>query len=287
MVKKIISVVLCVLAVVFCCFPVSAVGGGQNDTRYAAIPFDFILGGPSHHVFVEYAARAGTLGYSASVSDNLLGQQTVSVPTNSDNISNIVNCIVLQPIVRRYDIRLVAEDVAVDFNKLDTFDIYQGHSDHSAGVYVRVTGSFYTYEREYNEWVLKQHSFDVSGANEVQDVATLLLTAVRKVTSDRFVLFQHIYVDIQPLVPASFDGYIWVEQSSQQYSTRFRNWQNQYDLVVEVDEPGAGGASFVDWLVDSVGAFLSFELIPGLSFDRILELIVIFALVFWFISLLL
>ena len=149
MVKRILSVVLCVLAVVFCCFPVSAAGSGQNDTRYAAIPFDFILGGPSRSLFVEYAARAGTLGYSSVVSDNNLAHQTISVPTNSDNISNIVNSIVLQPIVRGYNIRLVAEDVAVDFNKLDTLNIYQGRSDHSAGVYVRVTGAFYTYERGY------------------------------------------------------------------------------------------------------------------------------------------
>lgn len=286
MVKRILSVVLCVLAVVLCCFPASAAGNGQNDIRYASVPFDFIRGGPSYKAFVEYAGRAGTLGYSANVSDSNLGTQYVSVSTDSNNVDTITNRITLQPLYRSYNIRLSAEDFVVDFDLLDTFDIYQGYTDHSAGVFVTVTGSVYTYERGYNEWVLTEHAFSKSGTNAVQDVASLLRTAVREFTSSRYVFFQHLYVDIQVLQPGSFDGYLWIVQSSREFPARFRNWEYQYDLLVAIDEPGAGGASFVDWLVDSVGAIMSFELIPGLSFDRILELIIIFALVFWFITLL-
>lgn len=66
-------------------------------------------------------------------------------------------------------------------------------------------------------------------------------------------------------------------------SNTFATWFYSNNLKhVEPTDPD----SLTSWLTDSVGAFLSFEIFPGFSIDKIFVLVLTVGILLWFITLL-
>lgn len=86
--------------------------------------------------------------------------------------------------------------------------------------------------------------------------------------------------DNENYLPSSYYFRVTVPAVGARYEVD--NWFAYLDLTHTTVQ--YSDVNFFDWLLDSVNAFLNFELFPGFSINRLMQVILIIGLLFWFLK---
>lgn len=278
MAKKILSVLLCLVLVFGLVVSAAAAGHGDGTVRYSVIPFD-VLSGYDGDGLMEYASYVAKDGVADSTESNSAGFEQVCTVVTSDgsfDIRNNISCLDAPTAIR-----LVAHNFTLRVSDLDRFTVSAGAST-DGGVYVRVRGSYVIIARGNQQYYPVTFSFDRSGTNRIQDVRALILQDLP--VDAEIVCFEYLYVDLEG-VSTSADGEYTVRMSSSvNPQPPVSDWVDTFDLPIERISTGA--LNLTDWLVDAIGGFLDFELLPGMSLDGIIQFVVVIGMVFLLLTLL-
>lgn len=280
-VALIVSVVSSLLII-----PASAVSSGSGAVRYSILPFDEVCFGtnfndrqpwPSNDIRlgnIFYAITEGPFaGFDLTWGANQL--HTV-VYTNAGN--RAMRLIGSNHIVDMNALR-VSNSISVDFG---TDGDLSGDVDfYVEGVAYELVAGNYT-----------PVSFRVQGicqkvANSWGNIGTEIANAISAETSARYVYLTFYFLELRCTYD-EFDGKFNINiRGSNTYPT-FYAWANQFNMthetIIQVDPADPSDVSFVDWIGVAVGGFFDFELWPGMTLGEIIEFILVFGLVFWFLT---
>lgn len=278
MVKKILSVLLCLVLVLCLAVSASAAGHGNGTVRYSVIPFD-VVSAYDGDSLMEYASYVAKDGVSDSTESNSAGLgQSCSVVTNdgSFDIRNNVSCFNAPSAIR-----LVAHNFTLRVADLKRLTVSAG-STTSGGVYARVRGSYTLIADGVSTYYPLRFSFDRSNTDSIVDVGALISAELPDDAS--IVCFEYLYLDLDGK-GISADGEYTVRMSSSPMpQPPISDWLSTYNLTIERISTGAQNLS--DWLVDAIGGFLDFELLPGMSLNGIVQFVVVIGMVFLLLTLL-
>lgn len=133
-----------------------------------------------------------------------------------------------------------------------------------------------------------QRSFHPSGnVARIGDWLNQCLNSIPEIDGQYYVLLQELKVQLhcirQSVSTPEFSVYSAI--SPNRYGVE--QWLYQYDLkkTVTVVQNGVADFDLTTWLSSSVGGFLSFEIAPGFSLDKILYLFLVVAVLLWFLKL--
>ena len=101
-----------------------------------------------------------------------------------------------------------------------------------------------------------------------------------------FMFIEHIEVHVvfRPISVATPKFAFDIPTSGDQYPNLgipFNNFVYQSDIPIQSE----GGFNVTSWISDSIGGFLEFELFPGLSFNKVFYVLLVIAMLLWFIKL--
>ena len=278
MVKKIFSVFLVVVLLCGLAVSVSAAGHGGGTVRYSVIPFD-VVSAYDGGGLMEYASYVAKDGVSDSTESNSagLGQScTVVSSDGSFDIRNNISCYKAPSAIR-----LVAHNFTLRVADLQRLTVSAGTST-SGGVYARVRGSYTLIADGVSEYYPISSSFDRSNTGTIVDVGAMILEQLPDNAS--IVCFEYLYLDLDGK-GVSADGEYTVRMSSSvNPQPPVSDWLDTFNLTIERISTGA--VNLTDWLVDAVGGFLKFEILPGMSLDAIIQFVVVIAMVFFLLTLL-
>ena len=149
---------------------------------------------------------------------------------------------------------------------------------------------------------LFSHTYSVDNHTDFVDFDTLLRIISGKVDltanfvspneiiylSDVNITINYYFDRSDPLLDYGMHFYV-NEASSTNY---FQSWFNALNLADSVSSGSSGSSgstvsvNWFDWLLDSVNAFLNFEIVPDLSLNRIFYVVLVIGVLLWFITLL-
>lgn len=278
MVKKILSVLLCLVLVLGLAVSAAAAGHGGGAVRYSVIPFDVVsaYGGDG---LMEYASYVAKEGVSDSTESNSAGLgQSCSVVTNdgSFDIRNYITCYESPS-----SIRLVAHNFTLRVADLKRFTVSAGSST-NGGVYARVRGSYVIIAGGNQQYHPVSFSFDRSSTDSIVDVGALISAELPD--NNSIVCFEYLYLDLDGK-GVSADGEYTVRMSSSSMpQPSVSDWIDTLELPIE--RISSGAVNLTDWLVDAIGGFLDFQLFPGMSLNGIIQFVVVIGMVFLLLTLL-
>lgn len=285
MVKKILSVVLCFTLLFALFVPASAAGQGSGERRYASLPFRYIAYGYNWRTTQEFALQESRVNSSFVVESDYGAQDCRCFS------AYMYAEIYIEP---NEALRFVGTDILWDIRQ-DTPLKFGAHvPDVDARVQIDVEYSLNSFElnADASKWiptVTDLYSFTVTDTGIV-DIGEVLTAHVLQYDKGPVVNFARIAVTVTCLSEYEEpNNSFYCEMYALSRRRAVNEWLAQFDLrtsVTVTPPPDYSGVSLVDWLLDAVGAFLEFELFPGLSFDGLIKMIIVFAIVFWFITLL-
>lgn len=276
MVKKLLSILFCVALIFSLVVSASAAGNGGSDSVYSVIPFDQVGPSVSVDTFDPFAGDEGTGSFNVT---GPAGYQQVNF------VGGFVYSSVRMAAVYR-SARFYARDIFVPINKLTSLT-FRGDFDAEYTTTVSVSASVVTMVSSGGRWVPKtdQFNFSSTDAGEV-DITQEFIGAVKDITLNPVVLFSSLIIDVSTGVTDPTEQPVYsVSMDTVSSASSFSSWILFYNLTSS-DGSGSAVPSLVDWLVDAVGAFLEFELFPGMSLNGIIQFVVVIGFVFWFITLL-
>lgn len=279
MVKKVFSFALVVVLLLGLSIPAFCASGSQVERRWSSYPFQYISTGYNWRKTMEFIGLQTKEGAVVSAEFTDIGTQVLHCTGDSLDVEVFV--------ATNQPIRFVGTDMLVDTRRISPLEIYAGYPDWDSPVRVEVEYSYYYGERniQTGSYVLKTsptYNFTVT-LNGGGDIGPVLLQELRETTSATVVCFSRFAVTVTNLEdPAENNNAFNIRTFPMTRQRTFSEWFDERNFVFSEDSP----PSLVDWLAKAVGAFLNFELLPGLSLNGIVKMIVVFGLVFWFITLL-
>lgn len=186
---------------------------------------------------------------------------------------------------------------SIQLNIADFFwteDLYFGVDDdgyESAYITsVSVSGNIITVNKSGGEFAT--HTGFFSGNFAVNSYGCNLAKAVRDAVGNieaygDLVFLQNVsitikYYAVDPDAPVRLHFSV----SKAKFSDPYISWFNSRHLTQQVIVQGGGPNNMFQWLLDSVNAFLNFEIVPGLSLNRIFYIVLVIGVLLWFITLL-
>ena len=278
MAKKILSVLL--IVVLLCCLVVSVSAAGNGNTvYYSVVPFEEVQWGRGYLTFDSFAGNSAGAGNRYTVA----GKNCSQVVSSS---SSRVDVEVYGP--GEAPVRFYASDIVVNLNKLQQLEFSRDPLELEANTTVNVSFTVEKMVVSSGRWVpeSKTFSFSSTDAGSV-DISQDVILYVASFTTSDVVLFKEFSVVVSGgpvgLAEPAPTGIIVSSTSS---PSTVNGWLLNYNMGTSSSGDASVVPSLVDWLVQSVGAFLDFELFPGMSINGILQFIVVVGFVFWFITLL-
>ena len=278
MVKKILSILLCLVLVLGLVVSVSAAGTGST-VYYSVVPFEKVQWGLGYRIFDSFAGNSAGEGSGYTVG----GRNCTQVVSSS---STRVDVDVYGP--GEAPVRFYASDIVVDLNKLQQLEFSRDPLEYEANTTVNVSFTVEKMVVSSGRWVpeSKTFSFSSTDAGSV-DISQDVIVYVASFTTSKVVFFKEFSVVVSGgpvgLEDPAPTGVIVSSTSSPR---SVDSWLLGYIMGTSSSGGAPAVSSLVDWLVQSVGAFLDFELFPGMSINGILQFIVVVGFVFWFITLL-
>jgi hypothetical protein len=280
MAKKILSVFLLLTFIFSLSVCASAAGYTDTQVRYSVIPFNYIQTSDLYYS-AEYAGTVSHDGSAVTVTVPGLEQYVETVSGDgSFRIRNVVSCTDYFS-----GIRLHATNVVVHWPTF-LMTIQAGIPDTSGGVYTAYNFGIEEIAHGSSVYYLNTHEFSGSVSGGEFDFRSLVQTLAGSASwfdSSGYVFFE--YIDLVCTgIGVSATGDYSVTQASSTSIPSVELWFDQYNLPTVRGDVGT--VDLVGWLTTSIGSFLSFKLIPGVSISSLIEFIVVIGLVFWFLTLL-
>lgn len=277
MVKKILSIIMVVALLCGITCSVSAAGDGSGVTRYAVLPFDTVTVYDGDSIS-EYACVVSREGRSVYVeAPGIALSQTSTIVTNDGSMDIRAN-------ISCEDgpsaIVLTGRNVVMRVGDLKRLTVSAGNNT-SGGCVARISGTFLRLAPLFSVYGVVPTSFERSSTDSIVDVRAMLLS---ELPNESVVLFETITLRLEG-VSSSADGYYTIRMSSASSPMpSVTEWVNGFTLLIQ--RISAGAVNLADWLVDAIGSFLEFQLLPGMSLNSIIQFVVVVGIVFWFITLL-
>lgn len=280
MVKKVCSIVL--LVALLLSLSVTAFASGYTDTqiRYSAVPFNYVQTSDFYYS-AEYAGTISHDGSAVTVNTPGLEQYVETVTSDgSFRIRDVITCTDYFS-----GVRLHATNVVIYWPSF-ALAIQAGIPDTSGGVYVAYNFCISSIDHGSSVYYLNAHEYSGSvtdGTFNFRNVVQTLAGTASWFDSSGYVYFEYIDLVVTGVGVSATGDYI-VTQSAGTAIPHIDSWFDQYNLpTTRVD---GESVDLVGWLTTSIGSFLAFELIPGVSITDLIEFIVVIGLVFWFLTLL-
>lgn len=269
--------------------PAFADGQGSGSLLYSPLPFDSVYTGSNYTTvssWIGNKTKVGNFDFSLLGYGGLQTVYSSSDANFSQDIefgANSTYC------------RLYASDIVVNnavLSRDNSFVVQYGIDGELEGS-ISFSGNVVTMELQNNEWVGVSRPFSGNYAIRADDLFQLgqyisssigALTGLNLVRITDFTVNMSI-TELEPGDNPYFNIRTALYTSIPSVSQWLQQFDLQYEKVIQVDPADPTDVNLVDWLRVSIGAFLDFELWPGMSLSQIFKLIVVIGLVFWLITL--
>ena len=161
-------------------------------------------------------------------------------------------------------------------------------NDHFVITSIKVSGSVSSMSTSsgnyFINWKYFSNTFSVNSSKA--NLADLIRRAVGDIYAyGDLVYMKDIEIDISFYVTdPDADKALTFRVSGAETGDYFALWFTKQKLAVSIT--GSSTPNMFDWLLDSVNAFLDFEIVPGFSINRIFYIVLVIGILMWFIKLL-
>lgn len=173
-----------------------------------------------------------------------------------------------------------------------TFELSDDDFEHICFGSISITGSYHLPYKSGDAYALSSTSFsktfNING--RFADLFSLIKAAAQcgDILPNDVLWLQNVVITFDFLFDDSdADHFFNVVVSNGRWDNPYVNWFNAYRFtsaappVADSDMPG-----LFDWLLESVNAFLNFEIAPDFSLNKIFFIILVIGVLLWFITLL-